>query len=400
MSQVFYYGGSSEEITLTVEYQPEEWRTIYVFNEDIFPSVAAPGQPCTYTATVVDDRGQPISPDFVARLKINGDVVVDDIAFYRYYDANTRTLRVQFNAPGTPGIYHLQIEWTQQIIPGITPIGYYSGSSPGVSFAVSSQHKYIVVSNERISQMVLTPGSSAVYTATITDNEGNPLPAELEMELILDTTIKILDVDFSLHYNPDQKLLTCAFSVPTAVGIGAHRVKLRWAEQGMYAGGESSGVELYVAPPSKDVIVMNESITPSRLMPGQVAQYTALIADNENYALPPFFLARLVLDGVVLTNVSFNTAYDISTKRLTVDFVVPNIIGVRTVKLAWDRQLDYSAGESSGVTVEIVGAPPGTGPGTGPGPISVESIVQIITMLLPLMLLAMLFYMLFTAIRR
>ena len=109
-------------------------------------------------------------------------------------------------------------------------IGYRAGMSQGVSVTVSSQYKYVVVSNEKIYPAISQPSSMVTYTATAMDSDGSPLLSTFRAVLMING-VKALDVDFSTHYNASQKLLTCSFMVPTAVGIVVHRVKLMWAEQ-------------------------------------------------------------------------------------------------------------------------------------------------------------------------
>ena len=93
--------------------------------------------------------------------------------------------------------------------------------------------------------------------------------------------------------------------------------------------------------PRVEVVVTNESVTPTSAFEGDSVTYNAIVKDEYGNPLPEDFVVDLLLDSIVVVdNQQFVSAvYDGSTGELTLTFTVPETSpGSKTVKLKWEEQ--------------------------------------------------------------
>lgn len=84
----------------------------------------------------------------------------------------------------------------------------------------------------------------------------------------------------------------------------------------------------------RTVDVTNELLSQSGGFEGDWIQYTATVKDNLGVALPTAFGAQLMGNGYELASVTFQpSVYDPLTFTLTLDFIVPAIVGSFTIHL-------------------------------------------------------------------
>jgi len=84
----------------------------------------------------------------------------------------------------------------------------------------------------------------------------------------------------------------------------------------------------------RTVDVTNEALTLSSGFEGDWVQYTAVVKDSADEALPTAFGAQLMGNSYELASITFQSSvYDPITFVLTLDFVVPAIVGSFTIKL-------------------------------------------------------------------
>jgi hypothetical protein len=120
----------------------------------------------------------------------------------------------------------------------------------------------------------------------------------------------------------------------------------------------------YAKPVVVTVVVSNESLDKTRGISGETITYTATIQDEMGNALPSGFKVTLKIDGTILIEDQSLTSdvYNPTTKTLTLQWKVPVMSTIHTVKLAWTEQtVDstlYGSGESTGVQFEIITVPP------------------------------------------
>jgi len=112
------------------------------------------------------------------------------------------------------------------------------------------------------------------------------------------------------------------------------------------------------------VSVLNESLDKSRGIAGEIVTYTAIVQDENGDALPSTFKVTLKIDGTILIQDQPLTSdvYDPATKKLTLQWMVPSMSTLHTVKITWSEQTidttTYLAGESTGIEFEIILIPP------------------------------------------
>jgi hypothetical protein len=106
-----------------------------------------------------------------------------------------------------------------------------------------------------------------------------------------------------------------------------------------FQAGSSTGVTVQVAE-VRTLVVTNESVEKTVLMPGQSLSYYATIFDNTGAPIPSAFQARLMLDTTLLVAFSFAPdVYNPTTGRLALAFTVPSVApGTYTIRLEWDAQ--------------------------------------------------------------
>jgi len=96
-----------------------------------------------------------------------------------------------------------------------------------------------------------------------------------------------------------------------------------------------------VYTPTKNVVVSNESVTPSSGFAGDSVTYSAVVKDEDGDPLPEDFVADLLMNStVIIDNQHFVAGvYDSGTGELTLVFTVPSLpSGTKTVKLKWEEQ--------------------------------------------------------------
>jgi len=175
-------------------------------------------------------------------------------------------------------------------------------------------------------------------------------------------------------YRNDVLLDTHTTNVPTATDLRARflsagnnpQLDVDWIAIGKYVDPEPShgawGSE-ETAAVTLSVSVLNESLDKSRGIAGETVTYTATVQDENGDALPSTFKVTLKIDGTILIQDQPLTSdvYDPATKKLTLQWTVPAMSTLHTVKLSWSEQTidttTYSAGESAGVEFEIISVP-------------------------------------------
>lgn len=107
-------------------------------------------------------------------------------------------------------------------------------------------------------------------------------------------------------------------------------------------GSDQSGGVIFTQGETRYVYVSDEAIVPTSGYAGDMIEYTAIVKDSENEALPATFVmdlmfnAAAVIPGQVLNAV----VYDPITFILTLSFSCPTgNIGANTVKLQWAEQI-------------------------------------------------------------
>lgn len=98
-------------------YETGETRTVNVTSELLTAVSGYEGDPITYTATILDSTTAKLPATFVADLKINGTVLVNDQVFNAgAYDQGTGLLTLAFTVPAGVGVFNVTLEWLEQII--------------------------------------------------------------------------------------------------------------------------------------------------------------------------------------------------------------------------------------------------------------------------------------------
>lgn len=110
---VKYLAGSSAGTA----YETGETRTVNVTSELLTAVSGYEGDPVTYSATVLDSTVAKLPATFVADLKINGTVLVNDQIFNAgVYNQTTGLLTLPFTVPADVGALSVTLEWLEQII--------------------------------------------------------------------------------------------------------------------------------------------------------------------------------------------------------------------------------------------------------------------------------------------
>ena len=85
---------------------------------------------------------------------------------------------------------------------------------------------HVRVRNENAYPNPVPPGETAVYTATVEDENGNPVPLELKARLLVGNEIK--EIQLRDSYDPVTRQLVVPFTAPDKEGV--YRVQLEWDE--------------------------------------------------------------------------------------------------------------------------------------------------------------------------
>ena len=106
-----------------------------------------------------------------------------------------------------------------------------------------------------------------------------------------------------------------------------------------FEAGSSTGVSVEVAE-VRTLVITDESVEKTVLLPGESLSYSATIFDNTGAPIPSTFQARLMLDTTQLVAFSFAAdVYDSTTGHLALAFTVPTVAaGTYTIRLEWDAQ--------------------------------------------------------------
>jgi len=106
-----------------------------------------------------------------------------------------------------------------------------------------------------------------------------------------------------------------------------------------YGPGMSTGVSFEVGE-TRTVQVTAESLDKPSAYKGDSVTYTATVLDNTAAKLPATFLVDLEINGTkVITGKALAAdVYSQTTGLLTLAWTVPDIVGVKTVKLVWAEQ--------------------------------------------------------------
>ena len=95
----------------------------------------------------------------------------------------------------------------------------------------SIPEKTVIVSNENVSPDGGFVGDTITYTAIVKDEDGNTLPEEFIVDLLLDSIVLVDNQQFvSAVYDSSTGELTLTFTVPET-SPGTKTVKLKWEEQ-------------------------------------------------------------------------------------------------------------------------------------------------------------------------
>jgi hypothetical protein len=131
------------------------------------------------------------------------------------------------------GSYPVWLRWADQVIGNLK---YAEGESYRKWLLVTTDVRNVVVRDEWIEYPEVKPGQETSYHATITDEYGEPLPAEVATELLLGDRVVARAFLLPDVYNPITKEAKIAFKVPEDLTPGVYTVKLKWYE--LVTGGE------------------------------------------------------------------------------------------------------------------------------------------------------------------
>lgn len=108
-------------------------------------------------------------------------------------------------------------------------IKFLGDESVGTPFE-TGEERTVSVLGEALDKVLGFEGETVVYTATVEDSMGQPLPASFVADLKINGTNLIAGQIFDAGvYDQGTKLLTLPWVVPA--GAGNFTVKMSWAEQ-------------------------------------------------------------------------------------------------------------------------------------------------------------------------
>jgi hypothetical protein len=217
-----------------------------VVSDEAVEHPQAPGQWVSYVATVEDENGNPLPPDFYVSLLMEGLENVGVNMIGNVYDPSTKKVKIAFQTPDlAEGYYPIKLSWETQVIGGD---GYMYGESSGATFHLTRDVRMVNVTSEYVEKTPLSPGEGTSYFATVFDERVEAMLSSFAVELFLDDadkTVVAACMFASDVYNPETRQVAIAFQVPLTLPSGMYRVKLRWTSQVCnsikYEAGESEG---------------------------------------------------------------------------------------------------------------------------------------------------------------
>lgn len=268
------------------------------------------------------------------------------------YDPDTELAKIAFEVPNLPiGTHTLRVEWVDTVI-GDTL--YLKGGSTGINFEIIPPTG-IVVADENVNNQAI--GQWTSYTATMNDENGNPMPRGFYVKLFMDE-VQVAGVNLTEDvYNTEKKEVAIAFKVPAGTVSGWKTVQLRWdaqvADGKAFPAGKSAGTQFGVTADVKHIEVTEVALEKPYLTPTLKLTYFVKMDVTETKSNVPQTLPLTLQLGNYEPVGAYPDTYD-EQGRVCISFTVPENItpGTYPLKLEWRSYVLVTADNPLGTKYE------------------------------------------------